>query len=144
MCIVGSGFGGSISAFRLAELYRAAGQTPSILVLERGQRHLHTDFRQSMDIEHLARLYGLVQGLGAQIVLGDGVGGSSNLYLAASLRSPSETFERRDHRPDDGPDRPGRDAGGHARGRPAGGRPDADADRVCPRRPGNRVLVAIR
>jgi len=105
VCIVGSGFGGSISAFRLAELYRAAGQEPSILVLERGQRHLHTDFRQSMDIELLSRLYGLVQGLGAQIVLGDGVGGSSNLYLAASLRSPSQTFERRDHRPDDGPDR---------------------------------------
>ncbi len=105
VCIVGSGFGGSISAFRLAELYRAANQDASILVLERGQRHLHTDFRQSMDIEHLARVYGLVQGLGAQIVLGDGVGGSSNLYLAASLRAPSETFERRDHRPDDGPDR---------------------------------------
>jgi choline dehydrogenase-like flavoprotein len=105
VCIVGSGFGGSISAFRLAELYRAAGQEPSILVLERGQRHQHTDFRQSMDIELLARIYGLVQGLGAQIVLGDGVGGSSNLYLAASLRSPSQTFERRDHRPDDGPDR---------------------------------------
>ena len=105
VCIVGSGFGGSISAFRLAELYRAADQDASILVLERGQRHLHTDFRQSMDIEHLSRVYGLVQGLGAQIVLGDGVGGSSNLYLAASLRSPSETFERRDHRPDDGPDR---------------------------------------
>jgi enediyne biosynthesis protein E9 len=105
VCIVGSGFGGSISAYRLAELYRAAGQEPSILVLERGQRHQHTDFRQSMDIELLARIYGLVQGLGAQIVLGDGVGGSSNLYLAASLRSPSQTFERRDHRPDDGPDR---------------------------------------
>jgi choline dehydrogenase-like flavoprotein len=105
VCIVGSGFGGSISAFRLAELYRAANRDASILVLERGQRHLHTDFRQSMDIEHLARVYGLVQGLGAQIVLGDGVGGSSNLYLAASLRSPSETFERRDHHPNDGPDR---------------------------------------
>ena len=105
VCIVGSGFGGAISAYRLAELYRAAGEQPSILVLERGQRHLHTDFRQSMDIEHLSRVYGLVQGLGAQIVLGDGVGGSSNLYLAASLRSPSETFERRDRRPDDGPDR---------------------------------------
>jgi enediyne biosynthesis protein E9 len=105
VCIVGSGFGGSISAFRLAELYAAAGQTPSILVLERGQRHLHTDFRQSMDIDLLSRLYGLVQGEGAQIVVGNGVGGGSNLYLAASLRSPSETFERHDHRPDDGPDR---------------------------------------
>src|ERR687888_862445 len=105
VCIFGSGFGGSIAAFRLAELYRAAGQTPSVLVLERGQRHIHTDFRQSMDVENLSRIYGLIQGQGAQIVVGDGVGGGSNLYLAASLRSPSETFERRDRRPDDGPDR---------------------------------------
>jgi choline dehydrogenase-like flavoprotein len=105
VCIVGSGFGGAISAFRLAELYQAAGEQPSMLVLERGQRHLHTDFRQSMDVENLSRIYGLIQGQGAQIVIADGVGGGSNLYLAASLRSPSETFERRDHRPDDGPDR---------------------------------------
>ena len=75
------------------------------MVLERGPRHLHTDFRQSMDVELLSRIYGLVQGDGAQIVVGNGVGGGSNLYLAASLRSPSETFERRDHRPEDGPDR---------------------------------------
>ncbi|MEA2426400.1 MAG: enediyne biosynthesis protein, partial [Thermoleophilaceae bacterium] len=33
------------------------------------------------------------------------VGGGSNLYLAASLRAPSETFERRDRRADDGPER---------------------------------------
>jgi enediyne biosynthesis protein E9 len=105
VCIVGSGFGGSISAFRLAELYAAAGQAPSVMVLERGPRHLHTDFRQSMDVDHLARVYGLIQGQGAQIVVGNGVGGGSNLYLAASLRSPSETFERRDHHPNDGPDR---------------------------------------
>src|ERR671934_1878841 len=105
VCIVGTGFGGSIAAFRLAELYRAAGQTPSILVLEHGPRHLHTDFRQSMDVENLSRIYGLIQGQGAQIVVGNGVGGGSNLYLAASLRSPHETFERRDHRPDDGPKR---------------------------------------
>jgi choline dehydrogenase-like flavoprotein len=105
VCIVGSGFGGSISAYRLAELYRAAGQSPSVLVLERGRRHLHTDFRQSMDLEHLSNIYGLVQGQGAQIVIGDGVGGGSNFYLAASLRSPRETFERRDRHPDDGPAR---------------------------------------
>ena len=105
ICIVGSGFGGSISAFRLAELYRAAGQTPSIVVLDHGPRHQHTDFRQSMDIENLSQIYGLIQGQGAQILVGNGVGGGSNFYLAASLRSPSETFERRDHRPDDGPDR---------------------------------------
>ncbi len=105
VCIIGSGFGGSISAYRLAELYRAAGQQTSVTVLERGQRHLHTDFRQSMDIEHLSSIYALVQGQGAQIIVGDGVGGGSNLYLAASLRSPRETFERRDHHPNDGGDR---------------------------------------
>jgi choline dehydrogenase-like flavoprotein len=105
VCIVGSGFGGSISAYRLAELYRAAGQSPSVLVLERGRRHQHTDFRQSADLEHLSSIYGLVQGQGAQIVVGDGVGGGSNFYLAASLRAPRETFERRDRHPDDGPPR---------------------------------------
>ena len=99
VCIVGSGFGGSISAYRLAELYRAAGQSPSVMVLERGRRHQHTDFRQSMDLEHLSRIYGLVQGQGAQIIAADGVGGGSNFYLAASLRSPRETFERRDRHP---------------------------------------------
>jgi choline dehydrogenase-like flavoprotein len=107
--IVGSGFGGSIAAWRLAELYRAAGTDPArILVLERGERLKHTDFRQSMDVEHLSRVYNLIQstgGSGAQMVVGNGVGGGSNLYLAASLRSPRETFERRDRHPDDGPDR---------------------------------------
>src|SRR5919109_5021901 len=105
VCIVGTCFGGSIAAFRLAELYRAAGQTPSILVLDHGPRHRHTDFRQSMDVENLSRIYGLVQGQGAQIVVGNGVGGGSNFYLAASLRSPRDTFECRDRRPDDGPER---------------------------------------
>jgi choline dehydrogenase-like flavoprotein len=90
--IAGSGFGGSITAYRLAEAYAAAGADPrSIMLLERGQRYGHTEFRQSMDIEHLSDVYTL--------------GGGSNLYLAASLRSPSETFERRDHNPDDGEDR---------------------------------------
>jgi choline dehydrogenase-like flavoprotein len=114
VCIVGSGFGGSIAAWRLAELYRAAGQGPSVLMLERGERKGHTDFRQSMDIEHLSDCYALIQGEGpsgitsgesAQFVVANLVGGGSNLYLAASLRAPSETFERRDHHPDDGPDR---------------------------------------
>ena len=62
VCIVGSGFGGSITAWRLAELYRAAGADPSpIVVLERGRRYGHTDFRQSMDIDHLSDVYLLIQ-----------------------------------------------------------------------------------
>ena len=118
VCIVGSGFGGSISAFRLSELYRAAGADPkSILVLERGRRFKHTEFRQSMAIENLAGIYNLIQSSGGagsvtapgpngvQVVTANAVGGGSNLYLAASLRSPRETFERRDHRADDGEDR---------------------------------------
>ena len=106
VCIVGSGL--RRLDLRLPARRALPGGRPvarACMVLERGPRHQHTDFRQSMDIELLSRIYGLVQGQGAQIVVGDGVGGGSNLYLAASLRSPSETFERRDHRPDDGPDR---------------------------------------
>src|SRR3954464_15195131 len=111
VCIVGSGFGGSISAFRLSELYRAASVDPKrILVLERGRRFKHTDFRQSMAIDNLARVYNLVQSSGGagsitapgpsgvQVVTASAVGGGSNLYLAASIRSPHETFERRAHR----------------------------------------------
>jgi enediyne biosynthesis protein E9 len=74
-------------------------------VLERGKRRRHVDFKQSMHIEHLGAVYELIQGQGAQIVVANGVGGGSSLYLAASLRAPRETFERRDHRPDDGADR---------------------------------------
>jgi choline dehydrogenase-like flavoprotein len=104
--IAGTGFGGSISAFRLAELYRAAGANPAnIVVLERGRRHHHSDFKQSMHVEHLSEVYQLIQGQGAQIVVGNGVGGGSALYLAASLRAPTETFERRDRAPGDGPER---------------------------------------
>ena len=101
--IAGTGFGGAISAYRLAELYRAADVDPAnILVLERGRRHAHTDFKQSMHVDHLSDVYQLIQGQGAQIVVANGVGGGSTLYLAASLRAPRETFERRDHRPGDG------------------------------------------
>jgi choline dehydrogenase-like flavoprotein len=105
VCIVGSGFGGSISAWRLAELYREAGERPSVLVLERGLRKHHTDFAQSMDLDNLSEIYGLIQGQGAQIVVANLVGGGSNLYLAASLRAPSEIFERTDAAPGDGPRR---------------------------------------
>lgn len=74
-------------------------------MLERGLRKGHTDFRQSMDIDHLSDIYALIQGQGAQVVVANLVGGGSNLYLAASLRAPRETFERHDARPDDGPRR---------------------------------------
>jgi choline dehydrogenase-like flavoprotein len=105
VCIVGSGFGGSIAAFRLAELYRAADTEASVLVLERGKRFGHRDFRQSMDVDHLSDVYGLIQGQGAQVVLANLVGGGSNLYLGASLRAPRDIFERTDVHPSDRPRR---------------------------------------
>ncbi len=104
--IAGTGFGGSIAAWRLAELYHAAGVDPkAIVMLERGQRLGHTDFKQSMAITNLSKIYNLTQGDGMQVVTANAVGGGSNLYLAASIRSPSETFERRDRKPGDGPER---------------------------------------
>ena len=44
-------------------------------------------------------VYLLIEGQGAEVVTANAVGGGSNLYLAASLRAPHETFERRDMRP---------------------------------------------
>src|SRR2546421_12946496 len=86
--ICGSGFGGSITAFRLAELYHAAGADPrNIPPLERGQRYKHTEFRQSMDGEHLSDGYNLIQGQGAQGVVANALRGGSKPYLAASLRA---------------------------------------------------------
>src|SRR3954464_12291446 len=118
VCIVGSGFGGSISAYRLSGLSGAGGvDSKNIPVLERGRRFKHTDFRQSMAIKNLSKTYNLIQSSGGagsliapgpngvQVVTASAVGGGSNLYLAASIRSPHETFERRDHRADDGEDR---------------------------------------
>jgi choline dehydrogenase-like flavoprotein len=62
LCIVGSGFGGSITAWRLAELYMASGTDPkNILVLERGRRFEHTEFKQSMAVGHLSSVYNLIQ-----------------------------------------------------------------------------------
>ena len=58
--IAGTGFGGSIAAWRLAELYHAAGVDPKhIVMLERGQRFGHTDFKQSMAITNLSKIYNL-------------------------------------------------------------------------------------
>jgi cholesterol oxidase len=78
--IAGSGFGGAIAAYRLAEAYAAAGADPrSIVVLERGRRFGHTDFQQSMDVGNLSKVYDLVQGQGMQVVTANAVGGGSNL-----------------------------------------------------------------
>jgi len=104
--ICGSGFGGSISAWRLAELYRAAGADPAnVLVLERGRRFLTSEFRQTNEVGYTGGLYEVLRGQGATILTANLVGGASNVYQAVSMRAPTETFERRDRRPGDGPRR---------------------------------------
>ena len=66
VCIVGSGFGGSISAFRLAELYRAAGpepEHPGARARAAPPAHRLPPVDGHRDL--LAAIYGLVQGDGA-------------------------------------------------------------------------------
>lgn len=46
--IIGSGFGGSITAYRLAEAQRKAGQPVSICVLERGKRYHRGEFPRAL------------------------------------------------------------------------------------------------
>ena len=85
------GFGGSISAFRLAELYQAAGQSPEHPGARARRRVTSTPTSASRwtssTCSRASTAWSRAQG--AQIVVGDGVGGGSNLYLAASLRSPT-------------------------------------------------------
>ena len=56
VCIVGSGFGGAISAFRLAELYVATGHDPArIVVLERGRILAHGNHDELLEASELYR-----------------------------------------------------------------------------------------
>ena len=117
VCIVGSGFGGSIAAWRLAELYQPPARTPGASSSSNAAAASSTPTSASRwTCSHLSSVYNLIQSSaegtlmapgpsGGQIVTANAVGGGSNLYLAASIRSPTETFERRDHRADDGEDR---------------------------------------
>ena len=90
VCIVGSGFGGSISALRLAELYRAAGADPEHPRARARPRATSTPTSGSRwTSSNLSRHLRADPGRRARRSWSaNGVGGGSNLYLAASLRSP--------------------------------------------------------
>ncbi|MFN7974438.1 MAG: GMC family oxidoreductase [Acidobacteriota bacterium] len=112
--VVGSGFGGSITAARVA----APGR--KVLVLEEGERWTGEKFRQSLDLRYFLSVYrghgdlfdrtrsprlllrSLVehrQGGGVIIMRGKGVGGGSLIYSNIHLRAPSLCFDLAD---DDG------------------------------------------
>ncbi|MBI5526926.1 MAG: GMC family oxidoreductase [Deltaproteobacteria bacterium] len=90
--IVGSGFGGSIPALRLA------GQGRRVLVLEQGERLTTKDFPQDWGFRAQTRLFNAYTSKDYRVFMryGKGLGGGSLIYAAAMLRSPSEAFEFRD------------------------------------------------
>ncbi|MDX1615351.1 MAG: GMC family oxidoreductase [Candidatus Promineifilaceae bacterium] len=99
--IIGSGFGGSVSAMRLAEKgYR-------VLVLERGKRYRAEDFpRTNWNIfKYLwmpsLRCFGfqvLTLFKDIWVLSGSGVGGGSLVYAATHLKPPSSFFEAKEWR----------------------------------------------
>lgn len=93
ICIIGSGFGGSITAARLSE-----DLDRSILVLEKGKRWRGDDFQQSQDPKYIYQLYDDVVGDGIFIGLGKGVGGGSLVYSSLCFRAPSSIFEQVDNK----------------------------------------------
>ena len=93
ICIIGSGFGGSITAARLGQ-----ASDRSIVVLEKGRRWRGEDFQQSQDTKYLLELYEDIYGDGIFIGLGKGVGGGSLIYSSLCFRTPSIVFEKRSRR----------------------------------------------
>lgn len=95
--IVGSGFGGSICALRLAQAGR------SVLVLERGRRYRPADFpRDPRRVNDLlwrfpgvgksTGLYDLRFLSGIGVVVASGVGGGSLIYAGVHIRPDAEVF----------------------------------------------------
>ena len=90
--IVGSGFGGSIPALRLAEDGR------KVLVLEQGQRFSAKDYKMDWGFRNQMRMFTSYTSKDYTVFMryGKGLGGGSVTYAAAMLRSPSEVFDYTD------------------------------------------------
>ncbi|MBI2061284.1 MAG: GMC family oxidoreductase [Nitrospirae bacterium] len=87
--IIGSGFGGSITALRLAEAGR------KVVVLEWGARNTAKDFRQSWDPRYLQTLYNVIPSSDFEALFryARTLGGGSVMFSGMMLRSPKEVFE---------------------------------------------------
>lgn len=90
VCVVGSGFGGSILAYYLAR----AGQR--VVVLERGPRREDSSLQINLRPKDLLEVTHTFNGNGITVLVGSAVGGGSLVYSGVSLRAPSFVFERKE------------------------------------------------
>jgi cholesterol oxidase len=106
--VIGSGFGGSITACRLATAQRAAGRDVSVCVLERGKRYHRGEFprdlRKPKDWwwrdEGSRGWKGLMEFRSFEnisVLVASGVGGTSLIYLDVQIDAFSSTFDIVDH-----------------------------------------------
>jgi cholesterol oxidase len=104
VAIIGSGFGGSIPAMRLAQAQKAAGKPVSVCVLEKGKRYNLGEFPRDLDApkdwfwreegEHGWR--GLVDFRtfnNISVGCASGVGGTSLMYLDVQIDAFDSDFE---------------------------------------------------
>ncbi|MCL4478298.1 MAG: GMC family oxidoreductase [Deltaproteobacteria bacterium] len=86
--IIGSGFGGSIPALRIAQ------RGKKVVVLERGYRLQDKDFKQDWSMRNLNRFYFMINAPDYSIIYRTSnlVGGGSMLYSGLSPRMPSDAF----------------------------------------------------
>ncbi len=102
--IIGSGFGGSITAYRLAEAQKAAGKKVSICVLERGRRYNMGEFPRDVSKSKdwwwqnggKCGWKGLMEFKSfdnISVLVGSGVGGTSLIYLDVQINAFASTFD---------------------------------------------------
>jgi choline dehydrogenase-like flavoprotein len=90
VCVIGSGFGGSILAYYLAR----AGQR--VVVLERGPRRKDATLQINPRPKDLLEVTHTFNGNGITVLVGSAVGGGSLVYSGVSLRAPSFVFDRQE------------------------------------------------
>ena len=102
--IVGSGFGGSVSAYRLTAEQRRLGKPASVCVMERGKRYLRGQFPRDVGrpkdflFRHEGRdgwhgIFDWRSGDNISVLCGSGVGGGSLVYLDVQVDAFASTFD---------------------------------------------------
>jgi cholesterol oxidase len=109
LIIIGSGYGGSILAARVSEAVRKSGKTARIALLEKGREYLPGEFPTDLgDIPKHVRidsevtssqtgdsdaLINVMSGESVTVVIGQALGGTSQLNANVAHRAPSEALQ---------------------------------------------------